>query len=39
MKAYLICHDGRQRIDLCRDHYLLMQKNELSHPLPYVTVT
>jgi hypothetical protein len=37
MNEHLIGHDGRPRIDRRRDHDLLMQKNELSHPLPYVT--
>jgi hypothetical protein len=37
MNEHLICHDCRPRIDLRRDHSLLMQKNEISHPLPYVT--
>jgi hypothetical protein len=37
MNEHLICHDCRPRIDLRRDHSLLMQKNEISHPLTYVT--
>jgi len=37
MNEHLICHDCRQRIDLRRDHYILIQKNEIPHPLLYVT--
>ena len=37
MNEQLSCHDGRPRIDRRRDPYLLILKNDIFHPLPYVT--